>query len=204
MSRDYSQIVSEGTLNNAVQRLETNGFTVEVVDNLPAAHTKVLDLIPEGSEVFTATSVTLDKAELTAALNDSGKYVSVRDKFMPLYGQEDKAVEMRRLGSASDYTVGSVHAVTEDGQVLVASATGSQLPNYAYGASHVIWVVGTQKIVKDLSEAMERLENYVFPLENERATKAYGSGSVISKLLIYRKDPVQRVTLVLVKEAAGF
>src|SRR5258708_6548925 len=122
---------------------------------------------------------------------------------MALYGQEDKAIEMRRIGAAADYAVGSVHAITEDGQVMVASATGSQLPAYAYGASNVIWVAGVQKIVSDLDEAFERLENYTFHLEDERAKKAYGQGSSINRILIYRKDPTNRATLVLVKEPVG-
>jgi hypothetical protein len=113
-------------------------------------------------------------------------------------------VEMKRIGSASDYAVGSVHAVTQDGQVIIASATGSQFPNYAYGASHVIWVVGSQKIVKDLAKGIERIEDYTFHLEDERALQAYGSNSSINKLLIYRKEPAGHVTIILVKEPIGF
>jgi acyl-CoA hydrolase len=135
---------------------------------------------------------------------NSAKYTSVRDKFMALYGQPDKAVEMKRIGSGADYAVGSVHAVTEDGQVIVASATGSQLPNYAYGASNVIWVVGSQKIVKDLNDGLDRIENYTFHLEDERAMRAYGINSSINKLLIYRKEPAGRITIILVKEPVGF
>lgn len=204
MAKDFSQPTSDEAIAAAQQALENNGFTVVVVDTLQAAHDKVLELIPEGQEVFTATSATLTEAGLDKELNESGRYVSARAKFTPLYGQPDKAVEMRRLGSASDYAIGSVHAITEDGQILVASASGSQLPNYAYGASHVIWVAGSQKIVKDMNQAMERLETYTFPLEDARAKQAYGSGSVISKLLIYRKDPQSRTTLIIIKQAVGY
>src|SRR5205085_11522998 len=126
-------------------------------------------------------SVTLDKAGLTEELN-SNKYISVRNQFMQFYGQPEKAVEMKRIGSGADYAVGSVHAVTEDGQVVIASASGSQLPNYAYGASNVIWVVGSQKIVRDLNEALERIEDYTFHLEDERALAAYGMNSSINKM----------------------
>jgi hypothetical protein len=123
---------------------------------------------------------------------------------MALYGQPDKAVEMRRIGSGAEYAVGSVHAVTQDGQVVVASASGSQLPNYAYGASNVIWVVGSQKIVKDLNEGLERIEDYTFHLEDERALEAYGANSSINKLLITRKETGGRITIVLIKETVGF
>jgi hypothetical protein len=176
---------------------------VEIVDSLEQAKQEVEKLIPQKAEVFTATSVTLDKAGLTDELN-SDKYTSVRGKFMALYGQPDKAVEMRRIGSGADYAVGSAHAVTQGGQVIVASASGSQLPNYAYGASNVIWVVGSQKIVKDLAEGIERIEDYTFHLEDERALQAYGANSSINKLLIYRKEPNERATIILVKEPVGF
>lgn len=204
MPRDYSQSVDNETIEATKKALEANGFTVEVVDAVKDVKAKVVELIPEGKEVFTATSRTLDDAGLTEELNESGKWVSVRNKFMPLYGDPDKAVEMRRIGSGSDVTVGSVHAVTEDGHVLIASATGSQLPNYVYGATEVIWVVGAQKIVKDVTEAMERLENYTFPLEDARAQAAYGIHSTISKTLLYHKDHQGRIKIIIVKESVGF
>ena len=199
----FAQIASEAEIAKTKAALEANGFKVKVVENLAAAHAEVESIIPAKAEVFTATSVTLDKAGLTEALN-SDKYISVRNKFMPLYGDASKAVEMRRIGSGADYAVGSVHAVTEDGQVVVAAATGSQFSNYAYGASNVIWVVGAQKIVTDLTEALDRVENYTFHLEDARALEVYGVHSSLNKILIYRKETTGRVTIILVKESVGF
>lgn len=203
MSKDYTQVASTEAIQKTKQALEVNGFQVIVVDSLDSAKLQVLEMIPEQSEVFTATSVTLTKSGIDTELNDSGKYISVRDKINAI--DESEAVNRRRMGSASDYIVGSVHAVTEDGQVYIASNSGSQLPGYVYGASNVIWVVGTQKLVKDANEAMERLETHTLPLENDRALAAYRSGSQISKLLIYRKEPREsRTTLVLVNESVGY
>lgn len=204
MAKDYSLAASEEELQSAKQALENNGFKVEILDDLQSAREKVAEIIPEGSEVFTGTSLTLDTAKITEDMNESGKYVSVRDKFMPLAGKPEKAVEMRRIGSGADYALGSVHAVTQEGHLLIASASGSQIPNYAYGASNVIWVAGAQKIVKDINEAFYRLETYTFPLEDARAQKAYGSGSSINKILINRKEPSGRGTVLLVREAIGF
>lgn len=203
-SKDYSIPVSEAEITKAKKALTANGFKVEVLDTLDDVRKRVEGILPEGSEVFTGTSVTLTKAGLDKIINDSGKYVSVRNKFMALQGDPKKAVEMKRIGSAADYALGSVHAVTEDGQVVIASATGSQLPSYVYGASNVIWVVGTQKIVADLSEAFDRIENYTFQLEDKRALKAYGAHSSLNKLLIYRKETAGRVTIIFVKESVGF
>lgn len=200
---DYSRPASKKSLQTTKQALEEHGFTVYLVDTLAEAKDKVLSLVPKGSEVFTATSVTLDSAELTEALNGPD-YISLRDIITRFDRNANKLQELRRLGSTSDYTVGSVHAITEDGQAVIVSATGSQLPNYAYGAGKVIWVVGSQKIVKDISEAFERVQDHVFPLENERSLKAYGVGSVVSRVLLYASDPQHRVTIIIVKEAVGF
>ena len=116
---------------------------------------------------------------------------------------------MRKLGAAPDFAVGSVHAVTEDGHLLIASNTGSQLPAYVYSAGKVIWVVGAQKIVKDLDEGMKRLREYVLDLETARARKAYGLpddwNSFYSKVLVFRREVNPgRTHLVLVNEALGF
>jgi len=202
-STRYSQAASEEKVNKAVTALKANGFKVKVVDDLDQLRDEVINLVPQGSEVFTATSRTLDEAGLTDELN-SEKYRSVRDMFMPLYGQEDKQNEMKRIGSASDYAIGSVHAITEDGQVVIASASGSQLPNYTYGAKNFIWTVGSQKLVKDLNEAFDRIENYTYHLEDERALQAYGAHSSLSKILIYRKEPAGRGTVIIIKEPVGF
>ena len=203
LSTKYAQAASEERIKKVTEALEKNGFNVKVVNNLDELRSEVIKAIPKKSEVFTATSKTLDEAGLTEELN-SARYTSVRDMFMPLYRQPDKQNEMKRIGSASDYAVGSVHAITEDGQVMIASASGSQLPNYVYGAQHFIWAVGSQKLVKDLNEAFDRLETYTFYLEDERAQAAYGAHSSINKVLIYRKEPQGRGTVIIVREPVGF
>lgn len=204
MGKDYSLPAGEEELKSAKKALENNGFKVEILEDVAAAREKIIQIIPEGSEVFTANSLTLSTAGIDKDMNESGKYVSVRNKFMPLAGKPEKAVEMRRIGSGADYALGSVHAVTQEGHLVIASASGSQIPNYAYGASNVMWVVGAQKVVKDLDEALDRLETYTLPLENERAKKAYGVGSSINKVLINRKEPTERGTVILLRQAIGF
>ncbi len=199
----FSRPASEDRTRRVMSALENNGFKVKIVDNLEVLRKAVLAQIPSGAEVFTSTSVTLDQAKLTETLNDE-PYVSVRNMLMPLYGVPEKALEMKRLGSASDYAIGSVHALTEDGQAVIASASGSQIPNYVYGAKNFIWVVGSQKLVENLDEALDRIENYTFHLEDERAQKAYGFGSSINKILIYRKEPMGRGTIYIIREAVGF
>jgi L-lactate utilization protein LutC len=198
--------VADGTaITNAVKNLEANGFAVSVVENGEAAKQKALELIPKGAEVLTSTSKTLEALELDKVLNESGDYDAVRPKLNAMWGDPTKKRDQRKLGAAPDYIIGSVHAVTQEGEVLIASNTGSQLPGYTYGAGTVVWVVGAQKIVKDMAEAKQRLEEHVFPLENERSKEAYGSPTYVSKLLEYRREITpERVQIIIVKESLGF
>ena len=204
MAKDFSQLATDESINKVRDALMQNGVEVFVSENGAEAKEKVLQIIPEGAETMNMTSVTLESIGIAKEINESGKYNSVRNKLMSM-NREPQGIEMQKLGAAPEWAIGSVHAVTEDGKVMIASTTGSQLPAYAYGSAHVIWVVVSQKIVKNLDEGMERIKEYVFPLENERAEKAYGRGSSINKLLILNKEGATgRITIIIVKEKLGF
>lgn len=199
----WNKIPGMDTIQKTAAALRANNIEAVVVENSQQAKEKVLALIPPGVPVMTMTSVTLDSVGLTEEINESGRYDSVRRKLTEM---GDKAREKKMLGSSPEWVVGSIHAVTEDGHVLIASNSGSQLPSYAYGADHVVWVVGAQKIVKDFDQGLKRLYEHSLPLESERAKKAYNvPGSFISKLLVVNKEVVPgRITMVIVKEVLGF
>jgi hypothetical protein len=202
---DFGQLASQESIDRAIAALKANGIEAEFAVTGAKAKEKVLAMIPANAEIMTMTSMTLETLDLTAEINESGKYNSVRQKLNSM-DRATQGSEMQKLGAAPEWTVGSVHAVTEDGQALIASNTGSQLPAYAYGASHVIWVVGAQKIVKDLDMAMKRIYQHSLPLESERAKKAYGTaGSNVSKILIMNKEVAPgRLHMVIVNEVLGF
>lgn len=203
--RQFDVVADQAAITAAADALQANGFRVAIAENGEAAKTKVLELLPKGAEVFTATSVTNDSIGLTATINTSGEYDAVRPKIAALHGDPSGLAEQRSLRASPDYVVGSVHALTQDGHALIASKTGSQLPAYVYGAGHVIWVVGAQKIVKNLDQAWQRLEQHVLPLEDVRSHQAYGAGTSIDKVLIYNREfPPGRIDIIIVKEALGF
>ncbi|TSC72707.1 MAG: hypothetical protein G01um101438_424 [Parcubacteria group bacterium Gr01-1014_38] len=202
---NFSMLASKETMERALAALKQNGIEAHFVASGAEAKKKVFELLPEGAEVMTMTSVTLETIGIPKEVNESGKYDSVRRKLMSM-DRTKEGREMRKLGAAPDYVLGSVHAVTERGEVLIASNTGSQLPAYAFGAGNIIWVVGAQKLVKNLDEGMRRIYAYALPLESERAKKAYGvPGSSVNKILIVNRE-VQpgRITMVLVGEKLGF
>jgi YkgG family uncharacterized protein len=70
--------------------------------------------------------------------------------------------------------LGSVHAITRDGALFIASASGSQLASYVWGAASVIFVVGAQKLVPDAETARRRIFEHSLKLEDARAYAAYG------------------------------
>ena len=204
--KKWDRLADEKTIENTVAALKANGIDAQVAENRQEAKRKVLELIPESSEAMTMTSVTLDTIGLSEEINKAdSRFRPVRDKLYAM-DRNTQVQEMNRLGAAPEFVVGSVHAVTEDGYVLIASNTGSQLPAYSFGALHVIWVVGAQKIVKNTDEGIKRIHEHSLPLESERAKKAYGvPGSAVNKVLIINKE-VQpgRIKLILVKEKLGF
>lgn len=200
----WDTLADEATIEKTKQALEANGIKVVVVNNGKEAKEKTLTLIQKNSSVMTATSTTAQQIGLDNAIDESSDFESLRKKIMAL-SQSEQRSQARRINSAPDYVVGSVHAVTQDGKIVVASNSGSQLAPYAFSASKVIWVVGTQKIVKNLDEAMKRIEEYTLKLEDERLMKVYGMHSAIRKLLIINSEVMpERITMILVKEKLGF
>ena len=203
---DWNKLVDGEILRNTVKALGQNGIEAVVAENGEEAKVLALGFIPEGSEVMTMSSVTLDTIGLSAEINKvDGKFKPLRDKLYAL-DRKTNAQEMNRLGAAPEFVVGSVQAVSEDGYVLIASNTGSQLPAYAFGALNVIWIVGTQKIVKNIDEGIKRIYEHSLLLESERAKKAYGvPGSAVNKILIINKEVRPgRIKLIFVKEKLGF
>jgi hypothetical protein len=206
--RTWNAPASKETVERTMKALEANGIESHHVATGDEAKKKVLSLIPAGSEVFTLSSVTVDATGLGKEINESGKYTSVRNSLYSM-DQKTQGREMRKLGAAPDFAIASAHAVTESGSVLVASLTGSQLPAVAYGAGTMIWVVGTQKIVKDVDEGMKRIQEYVVGLESARARKAYNLpeafSSFPSKVLLFNREITPgRVKIVFVDQVLGF
>lgn len=200
----WNGLPSNDGIERTIKALKANGIEAKFVQTGKDAKTEVLSLIPEGAEVMNMTSVTLEKISIVDEILKSGKYNAIRNKLTTM--NESQVLERRRLGAVSEYVLGSVHAVTEEGQVMIASQSGSQLPAYAFGGINIIWVVGAQKIVKNTEEGIKRIYEYCLPLESERAKKAYGvPGSAVNKVLIINKE-IQpgRIILILVNEVLGF
>jgi hypothetical protein len=154
----FTTLPDDETLVATVVALEEHGFSVEMVDDLDAARDAVLARIPEGSTVMTNTSVTLQETGIADALNESGHYDSARNRMFAL-DFSTQAQEMKAIAGQPEYALGSAHAISRDGTLFIASASGSQLAAYAWGAANVIFVVGAQKLVSSADAARERIRD---------------------------------------------
>jgi acyl-CoA hydrolase len=200
----FTTLPDEPTLEATIVALEEHGFSVEVVDDLDAAREAVLARIPEGSSVMTNTSVTLAETGIADAINDGGgRWESARNRMLAL-DFVTQAQQMKAIGGQPDYALGSVHAITRGGTLVIASASGSQLASYAWGAANVILVVGTQKLVPTLEAAHQRIYQHSLPLEDARAQAAYGQHSQVGKLLEIHQELPGRIHLVLIRQPVGF
>ena len=191
-------------LERVAATLTANNFAAEILDDAAAARARIKDLIPEGASVFTGASETLRLSGIEADINTSGRYQAIRPRVLAM-DRVTAADDIRRLLASPDVAVGSVAALTETGSLVIASASGSQLPGYAGGAARAIWIVGAQKVVPDLSTALRRVEDHCLPLESARAQVAYGQPSAINRLLILNAEHLPgRGTVLLLREAIGF
>jgi hypothetical protein len=203
VNEEFALAADPAAIDRAAQALRNRGFEVLIAADQADARRLVLGLIPEGAEVHQGASATLGQLGITDALEAAGDYNAIR----PITRSMDRATQMReirKLGSAPDVFVNSVNGVTEEGQMVFASASGSQIGPIASGAGRVILVVGAQKVVPDLATAMRRLDEYVFPLVDVQAQQAYGRHSAMNKVLIVNGDYPGRTTVVLVEEPVGF
>lgn len=200
----YNTVPSDEVINKTVESLMQNGFVVHVASNKEEAKKLAFSLFPSQSEVMHMTSKTLEEVGILEGLQELNAYNLVKEKLSKL-DRATQRKEMNAMGATPDIAIGSAQAVTQDGKLMFASATGSQLPAYAFGSPKVIIVVGVNKLVKDMNDGLTRIYDYALPLESVRVQKAYGmERSSVNKLLILNKEPEQnRTHVIIVKEVLG-
>jgi hypothetical protein len=203
VNEEFARRANAASIERAAEALQTHGIEVRIVPDAVAARELLLSLIPDGAEVGEGASQTLDGIGVTDIVEKSGRYDAVRPRTRSM----DRATQMReirKLGAAPEVQINSVQALTEDGRLVVASMTGSQLGPIAFGAGRVLLVVGSQKIVPDLATAFRRIEEYSYPIEDAKMQEAFGRHSAINKLLILNAEFAPgRITVILVREPVG-
>ncbi|WP_257299565.1 lactate utilization protein [Haloarchaeobius sp. FL176] len=201
----YDQLPDEETIQATVENLEARGFDVVVVDTADEALDTVVDAIPAGASVMNGHSTTLEEIGFVDYLNgDEHDWENLAGQVWSIDDDEERQ-QFRREAQTADYFLGSVNAIAETGELVAADASGSRIGAYPFAAGNLLLVSGVNKIVDDLDAAFERIEEFVFPLEDARAQDAYGAGSVVAKQLVYRQEnEAGRTTVVLVRDDFGY
>jgi hypothetical protein len=201
---EFANLASADRIAATAAALQRNGIDSHVTGSGAEARRLVGSLLPDGADVYNNTSQTLEDIGVADDIERSGRYQPLRLRLYRM-DREMQRREMRTLAASPDYVVGSVHAVTEGGSLLIASASGSQLGPLVSGAAHVIFVIGGQKIVSDVETGMRRIYEYCYPFEDARARRAYGVPSGVNNILIINKVVAPgRVTAIIVNERIGF
>lgn len=203
---NYEKIASDSTIEKVVEALKARNIHAIVVDTKEEALKEIKKLIPAGASVMNGSSTTLKEIGFVDYLKEgehgwNNLHVGVLNEKDPV-----KQARLRKEAILTDYFLGSVHAITEAGQLLDASASGSQIAPYAFSSDNVIWVAGANKIVLDREAGFKRIEDYVFPLEDKRMQSVGYPGSTIGRVLVFEREimPNRHLTLILVKEKLGF
>ena len=203
----WDKIPDKQTITRTIDALKNRGINTELVNTYSEALKLVTTRIPEGAEVMTGASTSLDQIGFTELLKSGAhNWKNLKQELM----SEKDAAKLRSIrvkATGAEYFIGSVQAVAETGEIVVASASGSQIPAYAFSARNVVWVVGAQKIVRSLEEALRRVREHALPLENARMKSQGYPGSMIGKILIFEREPPQfgrNLTMILVNEKLGF
>lgn len=194
-------------MEKAILALQEKGYIVEHVDSSGAALEYIKKTIPKEASVMNGSSTTLDEIGFVEYLK-SGKspWNNLHEKVLAEKDQEKQAL-LRKQTTISDWYLGSVHAVTEDGNILIASNTGSQLPGVVYNASNLLFVISTKKIVPTMDDAVKRLHNVVVPLEDKRLKGVYGMGTELNMMLWLMREfsySSRKRHIVLVDESLGY
>ena len=192
------------SIQRAIDALATRNVEAFLVDGREAALAKLQELVPEGSEVFVNTSETLATIGYTQYMHGNDRYVNLHDQMM---AQPDPAAqrEFRRKTTTADYFVGSVQAIAETGEIVIASSSGSQIGAYSYGARRVILVAGTQKICPTLADAEARTRGYTLERHDQWLEGRGVAPTPIGKYLVIEYEPVvERISLVLIPETLGW
>lgn len=204
---DYTQLAGQESINKTVTGLKERGFEPIVVATKEEAMNKIKELIPAGASVMNGSSTTLNQIGFIDYLK-AGEH-GWNNLHAAIVAEKDPAQQavLRRSALTAEFYLGSVHGLTQSGEILIASNSGSQLPHVVYSSPNVIFVVGTQKITPSLSDAEVRLREYVIPLEDERMKSVGMGGTKLNKLFHFFGEPSytgRKIHVLLVKEVLGF
>lgn len=203
----YQILANDKQIKKTAKSLKSKGYETIVVENAVEALEEIKKAIPVDASIMNGSSTTLAQIGFVNLLKSSNHKWKNLNEVVLSENDPQKQANLRKQSLLSDYYIGSVHALCEDGTFIIASNTGSQLPHIVYSSQNLVFVVSTKKIVKDVAEGLARLEEHVVPLEDKRMKEAYGIGTNLNKIVVFRgENPIsaRKIKIILIKEDLGF
>jgi hypothetical protein len=152
-------------VQDLIERLAANNIPAFYVKDRKEALDTVMSMIPEGSTVGFGDSVTLRQIGVVDAL-EAGNYTFL-NPWRPGLSVQD-GINLKKRALTSDVFVTGTNAVTLDGKIVNTDALGNRVAAMLFGPGKVIIVIGINKIVEDLAEALQRIRDKAAPLNVKR------------------------------------
>lgn len=197
-------LVDDAAIERTVKSLASRNVETLVAGNGDEARELLIGMVPDGAEVFKSTSETLDTIGYSDYIRETDRY---KNLYLEISNEPDRERqrELRRLASVAEYYIGSVHAIAETGEVIVASGSGSQLGAYVFGARRVIWVAGVQKICPTYEDALARVQGFSVERHHEWSVSQGRAAAPMGKLMIFENEQnPERIKMVLIKQSLGW
>ena len=201
----WNRIPSEDDIAQTVKSIEARGVQVIRVQNGIQALSKIRELIPPGSEVMNGSSTTLIEIGYQDLLENEQHNWRNLHKIITSENYAAKRDEIRRKSVTAEYFLSGVNAIAMTGELVSCDASGSRVGAWPFGALHLILVAGVNKIVPTLSDALQRIAEYVYPLEDARSKIVNGVPSLMGKFVILAGErKLGRIILILVDDSLGY
>ena len=126
---------------------------------------EIINMIPHGSLVGLGGSESIIESGLVEELRKLD--IRLLDRYRQGISEEE-VDKMRREGLLSDVYITSSNAVTLDGKLVNIDGTGNRVAAMIYGPSKVIFLVGINKVVRTVDDALTRIKNHTAPLNSVR------------------------------------
>lgn len=146
-----------------IEVLKYKGFDTYYAKNLQEAKERVLAIIPENVSIGLGGSVTIDKMNILDTLR-SNKYRLI-DRYQEC--SHEQHVKFYKDALQADYFLTGANAITKTGEIVCTDCSGNRVAAMIFGPEKVIVVVGVNKLVENLDEALKRIKN-IAPINAKR------------------------------------
>lgn len=196
-----------------IKNLKSRNIDAYFVQTKEEALKKALELIPENSSISWGGSSSIEEIGLKESIKN-GKYIVFDRDDAGSLEEKDKIVHQ---GLSSDFFLASCNAVSENGMLVNIDGMANRLSAICYGPKHILFILGTNKIVKTLDDAISRAKNISAPINAQRfdidtpckktgcCYDCLSPNTICCQLLITRYSRIKgRIILILVNENLGY